>query len=90
MCLVDRIPCRLSLWLWTQKITNFTTLYWLDKLRGIVPNRLAPDTGTSSSSNSCFMEIAARFMVSESPTFAFSQTINLWRSADVLRRTLPI
>ena len=41
-CLVGRIPSRLGLRLWTQKITNFTALCWLNKTQGNVPTRLAP------------------------------------------------
>ena len=40
--LVGRIPSRLGLRLWTQKITNFTALCWLNKTLGNVPTRLAP------------------------------------------------
>ena len=42
LCLAGRIPLGLGLRLWTQKITNFTALCWLNKTQGNVPTRLAP------------------------------------------------
>ena len=42
ICLVGRIPSRLGLRLWTQKITNLTALCWLNKTLGNVPTRLTP------------------------------------------------
>ncbi len=41
-CLIGRIPPRLGLRLWTQKIIKFTALCWLSKTQGTVPTRLAP------------------------------------------------
>ena len=40
--LAGRIPPRLGLRLWTQKIINFTALCWLNKTQGNVLTRLAP------------------------------------------------
>ena len=48
-CLAGRIPPRLCLRLWTQKIINFTALCWLSKNQDHVPTRLAPHSSSTYS-----------------------------------------